>query len=88
GVTFSPKGDLAALTILQGSYDAAASAWFRKDVGQATLLAIGNDKVSVVNSVDVGAFPEGIAFAGDGQHVYVGNFHSNSISILKVDRSG
>lgn len=88
GVTFSPKGDHAALTILQGSYDAAASAWFKKDVGQATLLAIGQDKVGVINSVDVGAFPEGVAFAPDGQHVYVGNFHSNSISVLKVDASG
>jgi DNA-binding beta-propeller fold protein YncE len=88
GIAFNRQGTLAAITILQGSYDALPSAWFRKDVGEATLLAIGKSNVSVVNSVNVGAFPEGIAFAADGQHVYVGNYHSNSISILKIDGSG
>jgi 6-phosphogluconolactonase (cycloisomerase 2 family) len=87
-VTFSPRGNLAALTILQGSYDAVPSAWFRKEVGRATLLAVGTDKVRIVNSVDVGAFPEGIAFAADGVHIYAGNYHSNSISVLKVDGAG
>jgi 6-phosphogluconolactonase (cycloisomerase 2 family) len=88
GVTFNRQGTFAAVTILQGSYDAVPSAWFRKDVGQATLLSIANGDAKVVNSVDVGAFPQGIAFAADGRHVYVGNYHSNSISILKVDGSG
>jgi DNA-binding beta-propeller fold protein YncE len=84
GVAFSPRGDFAALTILQGSYDAVASAWFRKPTGAATLLSISGGKVSVVNSVDVGAFPEGVAFSPDGQFIYVGNFKSNSISVLKI----
>jgi DNA-binding beta-propeller fold protein YncE len=88
GVAFNSQGTLAAITILQGSYDAPSSAWFRKDVGRATLLEISRGKVSIVNSVDVGAFPEGIAFASDGRHVYVGNYHSNTISILNVDGSG
>jgi len=84
GVAFSPRGDFAALTILQGSYDAVASAWFRKPTGAATLLSIANDKINVVNSVDVGAFPEGVAFSPDGQFVYVGNYKNNSISVLKI----
>jgi len=88
GMVFSPRGDLAALTILQGSYDAPPSAWYRHEVGKATLLSVHERSVRVVNSVDVGAFPEGIAFAADGVHVFVGNYRSNSISILKVDRSG
>lgn len=85
GVAVSPRGDFAALTILQGSYDAVASAWFKKPTGAATLLSIAKDKVSVVNSVDVGVFPEGVAFSPDGQYVYAGNFKSNSISVLKID---
>lgn len=88
GVAFSPRGDFAALTILQGSYDAPQSAWFRNPVGKATLLSVAEGKVRVVNSVAVGAFPEGIGFAQDGQHVYVGNYRSNSISILRIDGSG
>ena len=88
GVTVSPRGNFAAITILQRSYDALPTAWFRKDVGQATLLTIGKDKVRVVNSVNVGAFPEGIAFAADGGHVYVGNYHNKSISVLEVNGAG
>ena len=88
GLVFNPQGTLAAVTILQGSYDAPLSAWFRKDVGRTTLLSVGRDKVSVVNSVDVGAFPEGLAFSVDGRHLYVGNYHSNSISVLEIDDAG
>ncbi len=88
GVVFSPRGDFAALTILQGSYDAAPSAWFKREVGKATLLSVVQGEVRVVNSIDVGAFPEGVGFAPDGRHIYVGNYHSNSITVLKIDNSG
>ncbi len=88
GVVFSPDGAFAAITILQGSYDAPSTAWFKRDVGSVSLLRNAKGKIGVVNSVNVGAFPEGIAFAPDGQHIYVGNFHSNSISVLKIDASG
>jgi DNA-binding beta-propeller fold protein YncE len=87
GVAFSPNGRFAAITILQGSYDAPRSAWFGNKVGKATLLSVREGEVRVVSSIDVGAFPEGIAFAQDGKHIYVGNYHSNSISILKIDES-
>lgn len=88
GIAFSPDGAFAAVTLLQGSYDAPAAAWFRHDAGSVALLGNAKGKPRIINSVDVGAFPEGIAFAPDGHHVYVGNFHSHSISILEVDGSG
>lgn len=88
GVVFSPSGDFAAITILQGSYDAPSKAWFKHETGAVSLLRIAKNKISVVNSVNAGSFPEGVAFAPDNEHVYVGNFHSNSISILKVDATG
>jgi DNA-binding beta-propeller fold protein YncE len=88
GIAWSPNGAFAAITILQGSYDAPSTAWFKRDVGSVTLLRTTGAKIGVANSVDVGAFPEGIAFAPDGQHIYVGNFRSNTISILKIDGSG
>ena len=88
GVVFGLDGGFAAITILQGSYDAPSLAWFKRDTGSVSLLRYAKGKVSVLNSVDVGAFPEGIAFAPDGRHIYVGNFHSNSISILRIDGEG
>ena len=42
----------------------------------------------VAGSAEVGAFPEGVAFAPDGRHVYVGNYRSDSISILEITRDG
>jgi DNA-binding beta-propeller fold protein YncE len=88
GLAISPSGDFAALTILRGSYDAPSSAWFRHDVGQVTLVSLKHGEVRVRNSVDVGAFPEGVAFDHTGKYIYAGNYRSNSISILTIDRSG
>jgi DNA-binding beta-propeller fold protein YncE len=88
GIVFSPDGAFAAITVLQGSYDAPSSAWFKRDVGSVSLLGNTRGKVRVIHSVDVGAFPEGIAFAPDGRHIYVGNFRSNSISVLEIDGKG
>jgi len=88
GVVFSPNGAFAAITILQGSYDAPSTAWFRHEAGAVSLLRNAKGTISVVNSVNVGAFPEGLAFAPDNEHVYVGNYRSNTISILKVDAAG
>ncbi len=88
GVVYSPNGAFAAITVLQGSYDAPASAWFRHEAGAVSLFKSAGGKVSLVNTVNVGAFPEGIAFAPDNQHLYVGNYRGNSISILKIDAAG
>jgi DNA-binding beta-propeller fold protein YncE len=85
GVAFSPNGKYAAITILQGSYDAPTNAWFRRETGAVSLLSVASDKIRVVSTLDVGAFPEGIAIAPDNLHVYVGNFHSQTISVLKID---
>jgi len=88
GVVYSPNGGFAAITVLQGSYDAPPSAWFKHEAGAVSLFRSAGGKISLVNTVNVGAFPEGIAFAPDNQHLYVGNYRSNSISILKIDASG
>ena len=88
GVVFSPNGAYAAITILQGSYDAPSSAWFRHEAGAVSLLRNEKGRISIANSVNVGAFPEGLAFAPDSEHLYVGNYRDNSISILKVNAAG
>jgi DNA-binding beta-propeller fold protein YncE len=88
GVVASPRGRLAIATILQGSYDAPKDAWYRHDNGRAVALRIVDGRVSLLGSVDVGAFPEGVAFSEDGRFVYVGNFASNTISVLRVERDG
>ena len=88
GVSFSRDGRLAAVTILQGSYDAPKGAWWRKDTGVMTVLRLGSSAVSVASSVPVGAFPEGVAFSADGRFAYVGNFASSTLSIVPVGKDG
>jgi DNA-binding beta-propeller fold protein YncE len=88
GVSFSPDGKQAAVTVLQGSYDAPRGSWWRNEVGLLTLLRVAADGVSVGASTTVGAFPEGVAFSADSRFVYVGNFASSTLSILAVDADG
>lgn len=88
GVVASPRGGLAAVSVLDGSYDAPAGAWYRRPAGRVVTLRLAEGRVAVAGSVTVGSFPEGIAFAPDGSHVYVGNFASETLSVLKVGPGG
>ena len=85
GVVASPRGGYAAVTILQGSLDAPEGAWYAHPVGRVVLLGVASAKVTLEGSVDVGAFPEGVAFSRDGEWVYSGNFASHSISVLHLE---
>ena len=88
GVSISPDGKLAAVTVLQGSYDAPRGSWWRNEVGLLTLLRVTDDGVALGASTTVGAFPEGVAFSANSRFVYVGNFASSTLSILGVDADG
>ena len=88
GVALSPDGRLAAITVLQGSYDAPKGAWWRNDRGLLSLMKLDSAGVRVTESIAVGAFPEGVAFSQNGRVIYVGNFASSSLSILSVDGDG
>jgi DNA-binding beta-propeller fold protein YncE len=35
--------------------------------------------------LQVGAFPEAVAFSPDGRYIYVGNYSDADLSILKVE---
>ncbi len=63
-------------------------AWYRHSYGLATLLHIAPGSVTNTSSVEVGAFPEGVAYSPDGDFVYVGNFADNSLTVLRVDPAG
>lgn len=85
GVAASPRGDYAAATILQGSLDAPKGAWFAHRVGRVVLLGLAGARVTLESGVDVGAFPEGVAFSRSGDWVYSGNFAFNNISVLHLE---
>jgi DNA-binding beta-propeller fold protein YncE len=84
GFAISPKGDLAIVLLLRGS-NSDKKAFFYHKTGAAVVLKIDGKKVTKASSeIELGGLPEGIAFAPDGKHVYVGNFMDSDVSILKV----
>ena len=88
GLAISPLGDLAVVALIDGS-NAQADATFRKDVGSVVALSIEGTDVTVVGDpIAVGALPEGVVFSPDGQYVYIGNYLSETISILEVVNGG
>jgi DNA-binding beta-propeller fold protein YncE len=85
GLAISPKGNLAAALNVDGSN--FKNQWFYHPNGSVTVLSIQGKTVLPVGTVEVGAFPEAIAFTPDGRYVYVGNYTDQDFSILKVDGS-
>lgn len=88
GLAISPKGDLAVAVLINGSQNAKANAdtaWAAHKNGRIAVLSIRGKNVRKVADIEVGAMPEGVVFSPDGQTIYVGNFLSDDISILKVE---
>ena len=83
GLAMSPKGDLAVALNVNGSN--MPQAWFHHPTGALTILRIRGKSVTPIKTLQVGAFPEAVAFSPDGRYIYVGNYADADLSILKVN---
>ena len=83
GIAISPKGDVAVAAILAGSNN--KSAYYHHRNGSVTVLGVDGDKVTRLDSIEVGGLPEAIAFTPDGRYLYVGNYLDRDFSILEVN---
>jgi len=84
GLVISPKGNLAVSIEARGS-NYPKGTWFHHPTGAITVLKIDGKNVMPLGDMLVGVFPEGAVFSADGSHLYVGNFISEDLSVLKVD---
>jgi len=87
GLAISPKGDLAVTVDARGSNQPKTS-WFYHAGGAITVLRISGKKVTRVGEVTVKGLPEGAVFSPDGSHLYVGNFMTKDISVLRTGGAG
>jgi DNA-binding beta-propeller fold protein YncE len=84
GLAISPTGQMAVALLLRGS-NAAKSAFFYNRNGSVVAMRIDGKKVTKTNEIEVGGLPEGVVFSDDGRYLYVGNFITQDVSILRVD---
>lgn len=88
GLAISPNGRLAAAVLIRGTQNARANpatAWAYHKNGSVAILSIRGKIVRKIEEIEVGGMPEGVVFSDDGTYIYVGNFLSGDVSILKVD---
>jgi DNA-binding beta-propeller fold protein YncE len=86
GLAISPKGNLAAATLLRGS-NMAWNSWFYNRNGSVAILKIDGKKVTKIDDVEVRGLPQAIAWSADGKYLYVGNFMDGDVSILRVEET-
>lgn len=84
GFAISPTGKFAAAALLRGN-NSDKKAFFYRPNGAIALLKIDGKNVSRVQYIDVRGLPEGVVWSDDGQYLYVGNFITSDVSILKLD---
>ena len=86
GLAISPKGNLAAATLLRGS-NMAWNSWFYNRNGSVAILKIDGKKVTKIEDVEVRGLPQAIAWSPDGKYLFVGNFIDGDVSILRVEET-
>jgi DNA-binding beta-propeller fold protein YncE len=85
GIAVSPKGDLVAAILLNGSAGVAKDAWFANPAGKVVVFKVNGTKLTKTSELSVGKLPEGAAFTPDGKYLYVGNFVDRDLVVLRVE---
>lgn len=84
GFAIAPDGKWAVAPLLLGT-GAKKSDWFFTKNGSAALISIGaGGKLKLVNSLPLGALPEGIAFSPNSEYVYIGNYLDRNLQVFRI----
>lgn len=86
GFAISPDGRHAVAVLLRGTA-AVHTAWSYGPTGAVVLLSLADGKTRVLNQVDAGNLPEGVAFSANGRFVYVGNYVDRNVQVFEVEEN-
>jgi DNA-binding beta-propeller fold protein YncE len=85
GIAISPDGKLVAVVTMNGSNRPADSP-FHSAAGRVVLLRVLRDRLQLVSSAPVGAWPQGAAFSSDASVLLVQSMSERSIVVLAIDK--
>lgn len=84
GIAFSPDGRHVAVVVHRGS-NAATSDWFYTRNGTVVIFAVREARLVRMAEIELGRFPEPVAFSNDGRHLYVANVRDRTLQVLRID---
>lgn len=80
----SPTGKIAVALLLGGDVLLPADHWAHSVKGSIAVFAIDGLELELVQKIDVGGLPEGVAFSPDGAYMYVSNFVGRDVAVYQV----
>jgi DNA-binding beta-propeller fold protein YncE len=86
GIAISPDGKLVAVVTMNGSNKPADSP-FHSAVGRVVLLRMLRDRLQIVSSAPIGAWPQGAAFSADGTTLLVQSMSERNVMVFAIDQS-
>ena len=81
----SPTGKIAVALLLGGDVLLPTDHWAHSRMGSIAVFAIDGVELTLVQRIEAGGLPEGVAFSPDGAFMYVSNFKGKEVAVYKVD---
>ncbi len=83
----SPTGKIAVALLLGGDVLLPPDHWAHSRKGSIAVFGIDGLDLTLVQKIEAGGLPEGVAFSPDGAFMYVSNFKGKEVAVYKVDGS-
>ncbi len=84
GFAISPRGDIAIALLLGGDSILSRDHWAHGNPGEIVVLKTEGGDLKPIQRISITGLPEGIAFSGDGDYVYVSSFREKNLRVYKV----
>ena len=80
-----PEGDIAIALLLGGDSILPTGHWAHKTPGQIVVFKTNNGNLQKIQKISITGLPEGVAFSGNGDYVYVSSFREKVLRVYQVE---